>query len=128
MDTKELSYRILTRRKQMGLSQTGLADAAGISRNYVSLLERGEARNMSMKVISQLALALGTTPAQLLGKPDESGGLIPPALRQFGLQAGLSYSTVDRLSAIPARGQEPQTVEGWQELYKAIRPYLEEGD
>ena len=126
MDFQELSRRVSSRRKDMGLSQEALAQRAGISRNYISLIERGEARNVSMNVVGQLAIALETTPARLMGQPGQDEVLIPPALREFALEAGLGFETVDKLARIPRRGQEPQTVDQWRQLYGAIRPYLEE--
>jgi len=128
MDSQELGRRVLDRRKDMGLSQEALAQRAGISRNYISLIERGEARNVSLNIMGQLAIALETTPTWLMGQPSQDDILVPPALRKFGLEAGLSFETVDRLARIPRRGQEPQSVEEWQRLYRAIRPYLEEAD
>lgn len=126
MDSQEMGRRVLNRRKDMGLSQEALAQRASISRNYVSLIERGEARNVSLNIMGQLAIALETTPAWLMGQPSQDDILIPPALRKFGLEAGLSFETVDKLARIPRRGQEPQSVEQWRRLYDAIRPYLKE--
>jgi transcriptional regulator with XRE-family HTH domain len=128
MDSQELGRRVVDRRKDMGLSQEALAQRAGISRNYISLIERGEARNVSLNIMGQLAIALETTPTWLMGQPSQEDILVSPALRKFGLEAGLSFETVDRLARIPRRGQEPQSVEEWQRLYRAIRPYLEEAD
>ena len=124
MNSQELGRQVLRRRKDKGLSQEALAQSAGVSRNYISLIERGKARNVSMDILSRLALALGTTPTELMGVLDRTEILIPPALRQLGLQEGLSFETVDRLARIPRRGQEPETLEQWQTLYQAIRSYL----
>jgi transcriptional regulator with XRE-family HTH domain len=126
MDAMELGRQVLTRRKQKGLSQTELGELSGISRNYVSLIERGEAKNVSMKVINQLAVALGVTTAQLTGEVNEqSTVMIPPELRQFGIENNLSYETIDKLARIPRRGREPSSVEEWKELYEAISPFIE---
>ena len=126
MGSEELGRRVLQRRKEVRLSQGELAERAGISRNYISLIERGEALNVSMKVLGQLAIALGTTPGDLMGQPKEYDVLIPTALREFGLQAGLTFEIVDRLARIPRRGQEPKSADQWRDLYESIRAYLEE--
>lgn len=63
----KMRRRILKLREDQGISQRTLAERASISRNYVSLIERGKARNLSIKVVDQLATALDTTPAYLMG-------------------------------------------------------------
>ena len=52
-------------RKEAGLTQEQLALAAGIERNYVSLIERG-INQPALKVIFKLADALDTTPSTVL--------------------------------------------------------------
>jgi transcriptional regulator with XRE-family HTH domain len=128
MDSQALGRQVLDRRKDMGLSQEALAERAGVSRNYISIIERGEARNVSMNIIGQLAVALGTTPTELMNQPDRSEVLISPTLREFGLEDSLSFEAIDRLARIPLRGREPQSAEEWRQLYEAIRPYFEEAD
>lgn len=126
MNIGELSRHVLKRRKEMNFSQEELARRADVSRNYISLIERGEASNVSINVLNQLATALETTLAELTGQIERNDTLVDPALRQFGLEKGLSFEIVDKLSRIPARGKKPQTVNDWQKLYDAVRPYLED--
>ena len=129
MDASELGRQVLVRRKEKGLSQEELGKLANISRNYVSLIERGEANSISMKVINKLAVALGTSPAELTGETSaQSLVMISPSLRDFGLQENLSYETIDRLARLPRRGREPKTVKEWQELYQIISQYIEGED
>ncbi|WP_374580356.1 helix-turn-helix domain-containing protein [Pseudoduganella sp.] len=52
-------------RKKAGLTQEQLALAAGIERNYVSLIERG-INQPALKVIFKLAEALGIRPSEML--------------------------------------------------------------
>lgn len=54
-------------REEAGVSQEALADLAGLHRNYVGLLERGQ-RMPSILVAWQLAEALGTTASKVLAK------------------------------------------------------------
>jgi transcriptional regulator with XRE-family HTH domain len=128
MDTQELSRQVKMRRQKLGLSQETLAKQADISRNYLSIIERGEAKNVSVGILGQLATALGTTPAELSGEQTRGDILIPPSLREFSISEGLTFSVVDRLARLPRRGQEPKTVEDWRKLYRTIRQFLEEKD
>lgn len=56
------------KRLELGLSQEELAEAAGVHRTYVGMLERGE-KNVTIYNIERIALALQINPALLL---DES--------------------------------------------------------
>jgi transcriptional regulator with XRE-family HTH domain len=126
MDPLELGQRVLSRRRELGLSQTALAKKASMSRNYVSLIERGEARNVSTGILSRLARVLGIAPAELMGGSEADAVLIPPSLREFGVEEQLDYDVVDRLARLPRRGQEPSTAEGWRELYEAVEQFLKD--
>jgi XRE family transcriptional regulator, regulator of sulfur utilization len=53
-------------RLERGLSQERLAEAAGLSQRYLSVLERGE-NSPTLNVIVRLAAALDLSPADLLG-------------------------------------------------------------
>ncbi len=125
MNPQELGHRVSKKRRDLELSQEVLAERAGISRNYLSIIERGDANNISMDVLNRVAAALETTSTELLGKKGQGDILIPPTLREFGVKEGLSFEVVDRLARIPRRGQEPKTVEGWRKLYQVIKQYLE---
>lgn len=126
MDAKELGRQVLARRKERELSQEELGKLANISRNYVSLIERGEAISISMKVINQLATVLGTSPAELTGETTaQSMVMIPPALRELALLKNFSYEIIDLMVRIPRRGKEPKTVQEWEELYQSISQYIE---
>jgi transcriptional regulator with XRE-family HTH domain len=57
--------KVRERRLAAGLSQEALAERAGLHRNYVGSLERGE-RNVALVNIYALAKALGLHPRQLL--------------------------------------------------------------
>ena len=57
------------KRLEADLSQEALAEKAGVHRNYVGLLERGQ-RMPSILVVQRLAGALGTTMSALLAEVD----------------------------------------------------------
>lgn len=52
-------------RKERGLSQEELAEAAGVHRTYVGMIERSE-KNVTIYNIERLALALNVRPGSLL--------------------------------------------------------------
>jgi nitroimidazol reductase NimA-like FMN-containing flavoprotein (pyridoxamine 5'-phosphate oxidase superfamily) len=72
-DPGDLSQRIARRRADLRLSQAQLAARAGLSARYVQYLERYPARPGGA-ALRQLAAALRTTPAALLG----AGAQAPP--------------------------------------------------
>jgi len=126
MNATELGRQVQAKRKEKNLSQAELGDLVGISRNYVSLIERGEAENISMKIVNQLAVALGTSPAELTG--ESISVMIPPSLREFAIEENLPYDIIDKLARIPKRGKEPKAAKGWRELYNLISKFMDSGE
>jgi transcriptional regulator with XRE-family HTH domain len=61
-------------RKYRGLTQEQLADRIGVSGSNISLLESGK-QNYTQRILEELALALGTSPASLLAEDpaDQTG-------------------------------------------------------
>ncbi|WP_309998790.1 helix-turn-helix transcriptional regulator [Caulobacter segnis] len=58
-ELRAIGQAVRRRRLELNMSQEELADAAGLHRNYVGGIERGE-RNVGVKTIVALARALGT--------------------------------------------------------------------
>jgi len=63
---KNFGRRVMTLRKERGLSQEDLALKAGLDRSYLGGVERGE-RNISLINIIKIACALHVEPSELLG-------------------------------------------------------------
>jgi transcriptional regulator with XRE-family HTH domain len=63
-DLVALGREIRALRLAQGLSQEELADRAGLHRNYIGGIERGE-RNVGVKAIFALARGLGVEPHRL---------------------------------------------------------------
>lgn len=71
----QLAGVIESLRRQKNLSQQALADVTGLSRTYVSDIERG-LRNVSVGTLSRIGTALGVQASQLLSMA-ESAALLP---------------------------------------------------
>ncbi len=62
---RALGRELRLQRKAMGLSQEGLAEGAGLHRNFVGLLERGE-RNPTILTLRSLTTVLQMSVSSLL--------------------------------------------------------------
>ena len=60
---------LMAERKRTGLSRTELAAKAGLSRPHVGYVETGE-RQPSVESLKRIALALGTTAAELVTRAE----------------------------------------------------------
>ena len=65
IDYSEIGKRIAKRRKELGLRQCDVEEAAGLGDKYLSSIERAVSIP-STEVIMRLALALDTTPDEFL--------------------------------------------------------------
>ncbi|UII56510.1 helix-turn-helix domain-containing protein [Cytobacillus spongiae] len=63
--------RIKQARLKRGYSINELAERAGVSKSYLSYIERGIQENPSLQVLAKLAKTLGTSVEELLGSPRE---------------------------------------------------------
>jgi transcriptional regulator with XRE-family HTH domain len=62
---QEFARRVRARRKELGVSQMALADAAGLHFTFFSTVERGQ-RNVTLTSILRIAAALDVDPGELL--------------------------------------------------------------
>ena len=106
--------RVRQWRIERGLSQAEFAELVGISRNYVSQVERGVSTNLSLTVARRICSELGIR----LDPPEVS---VSESLRQFAELEGLEPEEVKVLATIEYRGSRPQTVEAWRLLHFAIK-------
>lgn len=66
-----MAQRIKTLRQEKGLTLEQVADVVGVGKSTVRKWETGMIANMRRDKIADLAKALGTTPAYLMGWGDE---------------------------------------------------------
>lgn len=64
-ELKKLGQIIRSKREKKGLTQVELSEEAGVDRNYIGMLERGE-RNPSYLSLQKIANGLGITVEKLL--------------------------------------------------------------
>lgn len=76
-DTLTLAQRILLSRRDLDWKQENLAEASGVSRTYISNIERGRVTNVGVEVIFALAKALGVAPQYLLGLTEDPLAGVP---------------------------------------------------
>lgn len=115
----DFAKKVRDRRQQEKLSQQELADRVGISRNYLSQIERGQAKNLSWQVVEKLTSILGIKDDST-GKREETAD-IPSSLAEFAKNAGLPSDDVMMLARLKYRGQQPTTPEKWELLYNVIK-------
>ena len=68
---RRFGRRLKLLRSQRGMSQQDLAEAAGFHRTFIGELERGQADEMNVDQLYDLAGSLGLTVHDLLPKDDE---------------------------------------------------------
>ncbi len=110
--------QVRDRRLQEDLSQEELAKKIGISRNYLSQIERGQATNLSWQVREKLTDVLG------LKEPETSTmseTQLPSSLVIFAQSKHLPPDDVLMLARLKYRGQQPTTPEKWELLYSVIK-------
>jgi transcriptional regulator with XRE-family HTH domain len=73
---REFGRLVKRRREAAELTQEALADAAGVHRTYVSLLERGQ-RAPTIEVVRLLAKALNTTMTALIAELEGVNVIFP---------------------------------------------------
>lgn len=103
----ELYVNIKKRREELGMTQGQLAERSGYAdKTMISKIEKGLI-NLSQKKIQQIADALRTTPAELMGweennESELSEYLADPDLRRLILFAGGNIPAGDRGKMVDA--------------------------
>ena len=113
----DFSHRVRERRLADGLSQVDLAERAGISRNYLSQIERGVSTNLSQSVVRRISEALGLE----LPSAEVDLDRLPEGLRDLAEADELPPGDVAMLARIEYRGERPRTPEQWRVIYETIR-------
>ena len=108
---KTLGQKVRIERATLGLSQAELAERVGVSRQYVSDIERdSETINIGNKTVLSLADALGVSPAYLMGLSDNPLQGIEddeetPLASMPPWAAGIGKELLDIFQNLPANDQ-----------------------
>ena len=121
----ELAERIKMRMKEKGWTLADLARESKIAKGYVWEILSGKAKRPSANTLYEIARALGTSVADLLGKEVSVGQTepsnIPDSLREFAKEEDIPEEDVQMLAPISFRGEQPKTKDDWKFLYESIR-------
>lgn len=125
--------RIREIRERRGMNQDQLADAASISKGFLSDVENNK-RNISSENLLKIANVLGASVDYLLrgetkARVQQQPVVIPPELSQAAEELGLSYAqtleTLEAHNSVVARRSNKEakrlSIEEWKEFYRAIK-------
>jgi transcriptional regulator with XRE-family HTH domain len=117
--------RIRGRREELGISLSRLSETSGVSRSYLHEIENGQSTTPSAEMLFNIAEALETSVAVLLGKrPNRNTNLtgqIPQALQEYANEAKLTEEEIHRLAHIKYRNRQPKKKEDWAFIHEAIK-------
>ena len=124
-----IGQRIGEFRKRKGISLSQLAKESGVSKGYLSALEREGAQNPSVEALAKVARALGVPLHALIEETQVDGaetGPLPEGLRKLVEErrrrgAPLTKDDLEMLLSIRYRGRQPESAEDWAYLYETIR-------
>lgn len=124
--------RIKARREELELSLSRLAETGKVSKSYLHEIENGQSVMPSAEVLFNIAEALSTSVAVLLGKRRdplemEAGNAVPESLLAYAKDAGLTEEEMRRLACIKYRNRQPKKKEDWAFIHEAIKRAVGDG-
>lgn len=140
-DAKMLGKNVMLLRRDLGMTQDALATVAGISRAYLTNIERGRGTSVGIDIVFALADALGVSAGYLLGATDsplgESDAKVMKELAgeyvtvdvESDEERRLVRSLMDEFNMLPRRAQ--QTVVEMVRLLRRMEsdePLVEDAD
>ena len=120
----EIGENIKNYRKEAGMTQEELAEKVGITRAYLSEIERGK-KDPSYSKVKKISDILGIPIDELTGKEVDLEDL-PESLEKFVERENPPKKDIVMLSNIEYRGNQPKTVKDWKTIYNVIKSVNEE--
>jgi transcriptional regulator with XRE-family HTH domain len=112
----DLARRLKEARARVGWSLSETADRTGLSRAYISALERGRGKRPGADAIRRLEDVFG--PLRSINQ--QPVGTAPPGLQALARERRIPPSEVRMLAGLRIRGQQPVTKERWRFIYDAL--------
>ena len=124
--SERLGQRIRNRRHAQKLSLSELARLSGVSKGYLSQIERSMTARPSADTVFGISDALGISidelyEGQRTTGPGTDSDELPPSLLEFVEESDLPPADIEMLNAIRFRGAQPEDKEDWRFLYESIR-------
>ena len=124
-----LGERLKALREERGMTLDDLERQTGVSKGYLSQLERGEKTNPGVKLVERVADGLGVGVSELIDGPRsyvETPARVPAGLKELlqrAAEAGapLPDEDVHMLQSVQYRGRRPRSAEDWSLLYDFIK-------
>ncbi len=115
--------RLRSLRVNQKLTLSELARLSGVSKGYLSQVERSDTSRPSAATLFALADALGASAVDLYEGNESTIPVIeiPQSLREFGEEAELPPTDLEMLAGIHYRGVSPETKQDWHFIYESIR-------
>lgn len=119
-----VGHRIRARRQALGLTQAGLARAAGISPSYLNLIEHGR-RSIGGALVVRIARALETDTEELSGREE---GRLADDLAEMAADPGLAGAAPEAAEIPRLVGSAPELARAAVAAYRAYRDARAEAD
>lgn len=118
IDNKRIGESIAQSRKSKGLTQEELAELVGLTRQFISMVERGKT-GIGLITFLNLSSILEIEPSEILLGGDDWGS-IPPPLIKIAKREDLRWQTVLSISRLPKKEKE-----SWEDLYQSVKSFIE---
>ena len=126
-----MGQRIKHMREIKGMSLPALAEAAGLSKAYLSQIENDKCTNPSAELMFRVADALSTTMADIMGKSsihasEHVNAEIPRSLVLFSKEKRKEGEKIDEdlirtFAGLKIGSRKPRTKEDWTLIYLALK-------
>lgn len=120
----ELADRVKLRMDEKKMTLADLARETGVAKGYLWEILDGRAKKPSAKTLYEIAVVLGTSVGDLLGRESIQPldlNYISESLRDFASHEKIPEEDIKMLASISFRGDQPKTENDWKFLYESIK-------